>query len=813
MSRVALALSIVLAAFTPSVVAQNAAEPALTDPSGDAVWLTSADAGGYAFQACNLGGQPTSRACANAPPLPTAGGAPAPAVLDLVSADLWVRDGVLVGEFRVASLNDPISALAAGDESISYQLSWDVGDAVARDGFGVQIYRINGSLQTDAWFARADDACAQVVTCYFEPTFELIPGTPGTIRWSVSASALPPDTPAEATLSGTALHTTLATKGALTSYNYAAAARDRNAIGWTPGWTYSVVDVAGPGRPTPLGPFSWDPARDRILGHDDPVGDLPAQRADLDILHVEVAEDEKTFRVSTTLARVDELPQDHVFVVDLAPTTGASITAGYIATAGARATYSGLCDPCGPWTRAPLTRPADIQVVAGEPGYVNITFSRNDLGDPARGDAFNVFYVGAMLPEAIDHRDVAGAGAVDKFDNTLGDFAYDLQPWWFVEGGVRTTLRDDDAVEVTDPVADYTSAPSLAGLTADLAPFDINSIRAVGESPGIFRVELGIEDLSDVEPPEGYKAIFYGVAFATEQGPIMVGYYDEPAEKKSQFFCAPDTAVLTQPAGDPNKVIWQPIAGLLSVVRDRGEQIAGSATPGSIVFLVPSSCFGLAPESDLEAETLAAATFLFDSALGDMQAIDTAASDGPVVVSAGSVAAPPFYVEPFGIAEFWNIAGIVGAVIVSAIGALIALKKRGALRRYLHEIEGVLVEHAADGRAREKALYSIQARLKADLLKGRILEAHFVIVERRLDQHLAKVRVQALGDAFGDLPHRLLLTLQDLLRDGAMEPEDWKLFRSQLDAEPHLTRDSRASIEQRVQAWVREERALTTGTR
>ncbi|HVM44285.1 MAG TPA: hypothetical protein VM582_00015, partial [Candidatus Thermoplasmatota archaeon] len=64
---------------------------------------------------------------------------------------------------------------------------------------------------------------------------------------------------------------------------------------------------------------------------------------------------------------------------------------------------------------------------------------------------------------------------------------------------------------------------------------------------------------------------------------------------------------------------------------------------------------------------------------------------------------------------------------------------------------------------------------------------------------------------FGDVPHRLLLTLQHVLRDGAMSTEDWALFRAQLEAEQHLTRDARAAIERRVEGWVRQESALQSG--
>lgn len=779
-------------------------EPPLTDAEGDARWYSTADVDGSARQLCSLAGEASQRVCSKAPAAPDAGGLPAPAVLDIIAADLRVDGDFVVAELVLASVTDPIAPLGEGDERSFYNLDWMDGNETV-GGFGVSAYYVNGTSQFDWWFYRQDERCARVSQCYFEPVGEIVPGTPGVIRWRLPHTALPTDTPKSVELAAASFHTTWGAMSATPAgYDYSIAERDQRLRGSTPGAHNALTDVAGPGRSIPLGPPpSWDPARDRVAGHDDPSGDLPADRPDLDILAMSISEDEKTFTVSTMVTRVDELPVDHIFVVNLYLTTGASVTAGYLVANGARAPFGGLCDgECGTAPEVPFSQPARVDVTPGAPGYVNITFPRRDLGNPGYGDSFNQVFVAALLPDAAQQEQTPGGEVrLRRYNTLLGDFAWDAAPWWFVLGANRQPPQRDDAVVVADAVGDFPTTITGATLVADLAPFDIVSLRATSTTPGVFRIELGIDDLSNVEPPQGYDAVFYGVAFATEQGAVMAGYYDEPGTQKRQFFCAPDTAILTRPAADPQKVIWQPIEGLLSVLRNRGQGVAGSATPGSIVFLVPSSCLGLEPEADLVAEAFGAATFLF-SKTGEMEAIDDARSEGPVVVHATAVAAKPWYAAPFGIDEFWNIIGIVGAVVVSGAGFLAVQKKRGALRRYLREIDDVLHAHAASARDRERALLSIAERLKQDLLKNRILESHFVIVERRLDQHLGKLRVQALADAFGDVPHRVLLKLQELLADGVMDPEDWRLFQTQLDAESHLTTEARRAILARVEAWV-----------
>ena len=788
--------------------AQEAPEAHITDPAGDALWYRSTDLAGLgANAACSSGGQVTARACESAPVSPYAaapgvGGAQAPGALDITHVR-FVDDGTtLVVEMGLASISNELVTFGAPvNEGLGWNVIWRTAEGEVLGGAGLGLYRIDGSHQFDNYWWRTDGSCAKTTSCWFYADFEIVPGSPGAIRWTIPRVAMP----APLTLLEPNAETWhyVQTPGDL-SPTYGLAAQDARAGGGVFAYPSSMVDFAGPGDAVVLAPpaLTWRADLPWDATTPDPVGDLPTGRPDLDIINVTIVETERTLTMAVQALDVGEIPADHHFLVELYVTTGASVTAGYTAREGVRTPFSGVCDgACAPNPRTPLSKPADVAVEPGTPGWINVTFSRADLGLPTRGDTLGGLYIGLLLPQAVVQQDAPAAEArVQQKSIYLGDFVWEQRPWWFSLGPEPIVETDDRAVIVEDPVGDIDlglNDPTTA--MANLDAFDIVSLRAEGSDVREARIELGIADLSNIAPPTGYSAVFYAAAVSTERGTFMAGYYADDAKK--QFFCAPDTAVLTKPESDPNDVVWQAIDGLLSIARDRGAQAGGGSSPGSIVFLVPYSCFDEPGEGDLTVDSLAAATFIMRA--GSILRLDEAQSEGAVTIQAIEVPVVPWYVE-----NWLDVLGIVVAVLLALVGAIAIRRRRGALRRYLHEIERVLKENHGDARAREKALVAVQLRVREDLLRNRITESHFVIVEKRLDEQLSKVRVQALGDAFGDLPHRLLVTLQDLLRDGTMDVEDWRLFRSQLAAEQHLNGDSRAAIERRVEAWVRQEQAI-----
>lgn len=164
-----------------------------------------------------------------------------------------------------------------------------------------------------------------------------------------------------------------------------------------------------------------------------------------------------------------------------------------------------------------------------------------------------------------------------------------------------------------------------------------------------------------------------------------------------------------------------------------------------------------------------------------------------------------FWSDPFGIPEFWNIAGIVVGVGGAVGGAALVARKRTALRRYLLQIDAIDREYERHPGARERALLVVERRLKEDLLRGRILDAHYAIVQRNIEQSLTKARSRSLMEGFADLPASIQMTLRVLVQDGMIDADKLHVLRAQLDADASLTPTARAEILRRVESWARDE--------
>lgn len=809
LGTVGVVLLLLLSATLPSLQAQGEDEPQVTDPEGDATWFGSGSARDFADDQCGVAGELSGAVCAQAPTMPAeVGRTPAPAVFDIVDVRFADDGENLTVDLGIASLDAAFTLPASNFDRLIYEVCWLFADDPCAPGVNLWAIHRNGTLQLDAWLYRPnpDDECGD---CALNVDYQIIPGTPGTIRWTVPRAALPATLTEIVEPRAQSRYGSFVQRDTDTGYR-AGSEQTGQREGGLSTTARSDVDATAPGTTFTLAPrlHAADPVRDTVTTWQDADDDAPAGRPDMQILSVDYLEAEKTFTLATRVAQVDDVPSDHHLLANVGTTTGIYVVAGYAAQGGVRTEYSGFCVPeCEPYPEAQLRKPAVIEIVAGAPGWINVTFSRSDLGSPGVGDMLNGAYVGLLESDAVQW-DARGGARAGWWDSLGGDFLWDVPPFWFRLGEPRQT-DERDGVIVEDVLGDVSADVDLLATGTNVAAFDVTGIRAAGSAPGEMFIELGIADLSSVGVPTGYDAVLYAVALQLEEAAVMVGYYQSKDGTNKEFFCAPDTTVLAQPRGDPNQVIWEPIRGLLAIARGRAGAAAGGSTPGSITFVVPYSCLGNRPPGDISAETLAGGAYLMRTgAQTSVSALDEAASEGAVVVPAGVVVVPPvpWYVQPFGVSNFWDITGIVLAVIIALVGLVAVARKRNALKRYLAEIDQILAAHAADARPRETALHALRDRLKRDLLRNRITDGHFVIVEGRIDKLLAGARVETLAQTFDDLPHGLLNLLQDLLADGKMAEDDFAVFDAQL-AKTRLTSEAKADVRERARAWVREDAA------
>lgn len=434
--------------------------------------------------------------------------------------------------------------------------------------------------------------------------------------------------------------------------------------------------------------------------------------------------------------------------------------------------FSGLPGP-------PESPTVTLQVEPGTPGWFILDLERASL-PPLPADAHLQFlYAFTDTYRSQEHASL-GTVSVAETGSRWGDVT-DTAPDALLDPP-PTGAIDANRVRFTDPAGDV-RAP--ADLTRSAALYDLLGVEISSSDPRLLQVTLSLADLSDLRPPDGYDAVFYALGIEHAHGETMLGHYRSAERAGGEFLCAPDTTVLQEPRGDPAEAAWEPIAGRV-LEAGTGNGLSNTATAGaaSIVLFAPRSCFDLPDgERSLEVAQLEAGTYLVRrpmlTAAGEatIQELDAATpeSELDLVYAATTVPHSPFWSQPFGVENFWDIFGAVVAIITVGITVGLFLRRRRAFHRYLDQVRAITHEHE-DPASRARALVALRSALHRDLELHHISDSHYPIVLDRLRARLTSARLTSLGEAFYDLSPSVALRLERLLDDGHLSADEARVL-------------------------------------
>lgn len=138
--------------------------------------------------------------------------------------------------------------------------------------------------------------------------------------------------------------------------------------------------------------------------------------------------------------------------------------------------------------------------------------------------------------------------------------------------------------------------------------------------------------------------------------------------------------------------------------------------------------------------------------------------------------------------------GVLG-IIIALIGVLFTLyqrhRRRNSLRRHMAELDALYETHHRDPRECEARLHAERERLRTRLLRGRLEENQFAVLERRIDELTGRVRLANVDEELAFLPHGMVMTLRDMLADGRVTPYERARFQRALKDAAGLTADQR----------------------
>ena len=790
--------------------------PHVTDSEGDARESASWRYGGAVARACS-GMTHASQVC-YAPRAAWTGDVPAPADLDVLAASFRDTSTSLVVELQVAGLQDLASSTSNGEggmQGSQWGVCWSTDGEECSEYVYTQVLPGDAAPSVVAAYGH-DGPCNSWWWCNSQVPFELEPGSPALLRWTVPRAIMPNASMGQELQSTEAGTLRLDNAG---GFVFAATAQAAG-VGtnhWANGIAFYAIDETELGRPFAFttAESPTDPAWAYVDEQDDIVDfgsrDVHPNELDIDVRSIEVSETPTELTITVHGDRIAPELAGQYFDVYIGMPDGGVVETFHVDGDGFHWQGTGRCTTvaCDRWENIAYR----LVVVPGSPGTINVTYPRIALGSPMRGALTNLFEIDAGVLHGLAREQ--GPAAMTMVSGLSFDVNYapaytflmDTESVVGSAGPAVFTLEDGlDDVEV--PAATLMSS-------AQARQFDITFLEARGETPSMSRITLGVADLSRVTVPTGFDAVLYAAGLTTAAGDAMIGYYKDAS--RQEFFCSQDTTVLVEEQRDPNEALWTPIEGLVSVLQGRQDQnqtaTGGGTGAGAITFFVPNTCLGRDGAGPVQVERIAAGTYAIRNPGGrapdelpKVYALDTVDPGGPLTLEAEPVvlASTPLWKS----GDFWNLFGIAAAAVTSIAGAAIVQRKRQILKRYLAEIEHAVALNT-DAKDREIALAAIEQRLKRDLMRGAIAEGHYVIVDRRLAEHLGSARAQVVAESFGDMPHKLLVKLQQILADGIITRDEARVFGAYLE-DSGLTDEAKARIRRKLELWVDERTALET---
>lgn len=449
--------------------------------------------------------------------------------------------------------------------------------------------------------------------------------------------------------------------------------------------------------------------------------------------------------------------------------------------------------------------PVTFVVEPGTPGRITLKVQRSQLPHPGRIDLATTSGFPIILGRPTDIVGAEPAGAAEQVGK-LVDFLPPGPPLRLPPA----TEQAADTQRFQDLSEDAAYPPDA--LSGDPRSMDIQLIEFASDDPDLLRISMTLAQGGTFETPTGYDAMFFAVGIEHALGTTMVGHYRSPERREGVFLCAPDTTVLQATPLDPTLGGWTDIAGRILQTSGGGARAAGGAASASIVTFVPRACFDMpADDRALEASALGGGTYLIRrggaaSAATSIHTTDAWRSDDATKLSYAIRPVEPtaFYVDPFGVENFWDILGAFLAIATVIATFVMVYRRRRMLRVYLAEIRAIHEEHASDPLRRAELLVAVRARLHDDLVRNRLSDNHFPIIMDRLRSRLTSARLTSMGEAFYGLPPPLAMRLERLLDDGHLSSEEGAVLRPLLERTP-MQDDARAVVLACVDRWVRED--------
>lgn len=154
--------------------------------------------------------------------------------------------------------------------------------------------------------------------------------------------------------------------------------------------------------------------------------------------------------------------------------------------------------------------------------------------------------------------------------------------------------------------------------------------------------------------------------------------------------------------------------------------------------------------------------------------------------------------------------GVLG-ILITVVGAIFALVKvrqrRATVGTYLKRVEATYAKGRNDPPAALPDLVGIRSEVRRHYTKGRLEDAPYLELEKRITQYIGRLRLAELERAVPSLPAPVRARAEGLLADGIVSPDDVEAISAQA-SRSRVANAKRTGLVALFEAWARDDEAL-----
>jgi parallel beta-helix repeat protein len=145
------------------------------------------------------------------------------------------------------------------------------------------------------------------------------------------------------------------------------------------------------------------------------------------------------------------------------------------------------------------------------------------------------------------------------------------------------------------------------------------------------------------------------------------------------------------------------------------------------------------------------------------------------------------------------ISGIV-AITMFLFGFVRMRKKKGKLREYMDKIEEI-IKSDKDPRDKEFELKGLKGEIKSEFSKELIVENHYIILEREVDNAIGEIRTEILEERVS-MPEELKGDVKEVLEDGVVTKEEYREIMNKIRSNRGLNSLEKSKLNSMMTRWM-----------